>query len=633
MAQKLNYFETETELEEYFTNLFQEAKNENVVKIRNLYEVVICKANILLALRKIKGNKGSTTAGVDGLNINDILQMEEEKAISLIRGTIDNYKPNMVRRVWIPKAGKNEKRPLGIPTIIDRIIQQMVKQVIEPICEAQFFEHSYGFRPARDAHQAMSRASYLINHVQLTWVVEGDIKGFFDNVNHNIMLNKCFKIGIHDKRVLMIIKAMLKAGIMGEKVTNDIGTPQGGIISPLLANIYLHDFDRWLDNQWRGLKTRHKYSRPDKKTESLKKLTNLKQGYLIRYADDWVLFTNSKKNAIRWKRVISDYLRKNLKLELSHEKTKVTDIKKKAMDFLGFNLKAKKLGSKSSRVKTIKQIAICKPNEKKIHAKRKELLRQLKAIKQSSNQKNLIHNINLYNSKVRGIINYFSHATHIQTILRVIGHKLWYAEYHALKRHGGKPTPVNDCDNVSQWFPNRSGSNVIAVEIDEIKWGLWKLEFATFDVSKTRGKTQAENVYTFEGKQLIAKRIDSKPLLTRLDNVTSLELSEKIAHKLTGKLYNFEYWLNRASAFNRDKGKCKITGIILDKKNLHVHHINPKLPLDEINKVKNLACITKDIHKLIHSPKPLTEISGLTKTEIRKLEQYREKVSGTSLAV
>lgn len=226
MTQKLRLLDTEIQLKQTFDELYFKASCEKP-KIKDLYEIICSKANILYAIRAMKSNKGSKTAGVDSLTINDILQADEEKVIHLITNTIRDYTPSMVRRVWIPKAGKKELRPLGIPTILDRIIQQCVKQVIEPICEAQFFPYSFGFRPYRDGHMAIERVGSLIHKTKYHWIVEGDIRKFFDKVNHNILLKNCFKIGIQDKRVLMLIKAMLKAGVMHENTKTTLGTPQG----------------------------------------------------------------------------------------------------------------------------------------------------------------------------------------------------------------------------------------------------------------------------------------------------------------------------------------------------------------------------------------------------------------------
>ena len=143
--------------------------------------------------------------------MNDLLKMSYDDVIQLIQQAFQDYHPTPVRRVWIEKPGKKEKRPLGIPSIVDRIIQELVRMVIEPILEAQFFDHSYGFRPMRDATHAIARVQYILWQSRCTYAVEGDIKGFFDHMNHNLLLKKLWEMGIRDKRLLMLIKKMLKA--------------------------------------------------------------------------------------------------------------------------------------------------------------------------------------------------------------------------------------------------------------------------------------------------------------------------------------------------------------------------------------------------------------------------------------
>lgn len=174
-------------LQETFDSLYkgsQEGKTFN-----RLYELVISENNILLAYRTIKSNKGSKTAGVDFHTIDKFKEMNKNDFVSYIRDALKDYKPKAVKRVLIPKPN-GDLRPLGIPTLTDRIIQQMIKQVIEPICEAKFFKHSYGFRPQRSTHHAISRCVYIINHSKTHYAVDIDIKGFFDNVNHSLLIKQ-----------------------------------------------------------------------------------------------------------------------------------------------------------------------------------------------------------------------------------------------------------------------------------------------------------------------------------------------------------------------------------------------------------------------------------------------------------
>jgi retron-type reverse transcriptase len=178
--------------------------------------------------------------------MNDLLKMSYDDVIQLIQQAFQDYHPTPVRRVWIEKPGKKEKRPLGIPSIVDRIIQELVRMVIEPILEAQFFDHSYGFRPMRDATHAIARVQYILWQSKCTYAVEGDIKEFFDHMNHNLLLKKLWEMGIRDKRLLMIIKKMLKALIPTNGVR--VGTARKGSRSVRMVRVAMYQPGRTSPN-------------------------------------------------------------------------------------------------------------------------------------------------------------------------------------------------------------------------------------------------------------------------------------------------------------------------------------------------------------------------------------------------
>ena len=198
---------SETDLRVTLDALYQSAKsangNDGRPSFKGLIELMSAQATIITAIHNIKSNKGSETPGVDGKKMQkDYLQKPFNWVIKDIQSAFSHYIPQKIRREYIDKPGKTEKRPLGIPSIRDRIIQECIRIVLEPIFEAQFFEHSYGFRPQRDTKQALVRVSSLIHDVGYHWIVEGDISKCFDKLNHNVLLKRLYHMGIKDRRVI-----------------------------------------------------------------------------------------------------------------------------------------------------------------------------------------------------------------------------------------------------------------------------------------------------------------------------------------------------------------------------------------------------------------------------------------------
>ena len=210
-------------IQETFDKLYEQSKKGK--RFTKLLEIITSYENIMLAYRNIKKNKGSKTAGTNGNKIFDMGQNAPDKLVNYVRYRLANFKPHTVKRVEIDKED-GRKRPLGIPTIEDRLIQQCIKQVLEPICEAKFYEHSYGFRPNRATSHAIARTMFLTNIGKFYYVVDFDIKSFFDNVNHAKLIKQIWSLGIQDKNLICIIGKMLKAEIKGIGVTTK-GVPQG----------------------------------------------------------------------------------------------------------------------------------------------------------------------------------------------------------------------------------------------------------------------------------------------------------------------------------------------------------------------------------------------------------------------
>lgn len=321
----------------------------------NLLDLITTRENILLAYRSLKGNSGSNTPGVDKRTIQHLSKMDEETFIGLVRKQFNWYCPKKVRRVEIPKPN-GKLRPLGIPTIMDRIVQQCILQVLEPICEAKFYEHSYGFRPNRSTEQAIARLYQLVQKTHLHYVVDVDIKGFFDNVCHHKLICQLWSLGIQDKKLLCIIREMLKAPILlpdGKVVYPTKGTPQGGILSPLLSNVVLNELDWWIASQWEYMETEHDYAHLNKngsinrgnQYRALRR-SNLKEVFIVRYADDFKIVCKNYDSAKRIFLAVKQWLKERLRLEISPEKSKIVNLRKKYSDFLGFKIRVWRKGNK-----------------------------------------------------------------------------------------------------------------------------------------------------------------------------------------------------------------------------------------------------------------------------------------------
>ena len=304
------------DMQKVYDGLYSNSQNGN--NFYKLTEIIGSEQNIRLAYRNVKTNKGSKTAGTDGLTIKDIWHLNDDQIIHEVRQRLMNYKPQSVRRVFIPKEGSDKKRPLGIPTIWDRLIQQCILQVLEPICEAKFHPHSYGFRPNRSTHHALSRMVSLVNIGRQHYCVDIDIKGFFDNVDHGKLLKQLWALGIRDKSLLSIISKLLKSEIQGEGIP-DKGTPQGGIISPLLSNIVLNELDWWISNQWETYRPHRSASIGFR--QYARKYTNLKTGYIVRYADDFKIMCRTYEEAKRFYHATVDFLK--IQVGIRSERTKI----------------------------------------------------------------------------------------------------------------------------------------------------------------------------------------------------------------------------------------------------------------------------------------------------------------------
>lgn len=306
----------------------QWAEQDKERKFFGLYDLLYEKDWLRLAHAHVKQNAGSVTAGCDGINMKTFDENLESNLQQITEELqSETFKPYPVRRVYIPKAN-GKVRPLGIPSIKDRIVQEALRMTLEPIFEADFSPYSFGFRPTRCTMDAIKCVTWSTQeHKKYFWIIEGDISAYFDSIHHPKLLRLVGK-RVKDRKILALIWKFLRAGVMERRTfrSTTLGTPQGGIISPLLANIYLHELDRYME----------RYTSLPQREKTKRRKQGLANYTYVRYADDFVVLCNgSKSQAESLREELSSFLTTTLRLDLSKEKTRITHLND-GFKFLGF---------------------------------------------------------------------------------------------------------------------------------------------------------------------------------------------------------------------------------------------------------------------------------------------------------
>jgi RNA-directed DNA polymerase len=501
-------------------------------------------SNVLLSVRKVtQENKGKRTRGVDRVLIKTP-HMRGKMVDNIIKD--QDWKPKPAKRVFIPKSN-GKKRPLGIPTIRDRCLQAIVKNALEPCWEAQFEGVSYGFRPGRSVHDAIGKI-YLSFRPNKTkkWILDADIKGCFDNINHDKLLSI---IGNFPARKL--IQEWLKAGYMDKNVfhAQENGTPQGGVISPLLANIALDGLEKAIGVKYNAKGEIHRSRR-----------------ILIRYADDFVIGCESKEDAEITRNVVNTWLRTR-GLELSIEKTRITHITE-GFDFLGFNIRHYKVKNTKTGYKLL-----IKPNKEFLKQTRKDL-REIFLVNKGKPVGVIIGKIN---PVIRGKANYLNKVVSSKAF-RSLDNFLFYRQVRYVKR-------THPCKS-TKWTKNKYWGN-LNLQRPNDNW--------VFGDKKTGNMMLKFSWFKIERHALIVKR--SSP-----DDPNLKEYWEK---RRNSKGKDESKRLNKLQQKVADKQQyqCPICGeSLFNDEPIHLHHIIPRCEGGR-NEAKNLVWLHLYCHHKVHYQK------------------------------
>jgi RNA-directed DNA polymerase len=547
---------------EILRRLATKATKDKEHRFTNLYDLLTYEPLMSWAFDVLMTNRGSRTAGIDGMdkrtaiNNKDILLANLKAALKS-----KTYKHQPMRRVYIPKAN-GKRRPLGIPTLTDRLVQMMVKMILEPIFESDFLPESHGFRPQRSCHSAMAHIHLMTAPKQkkMYWTVEGDISGCFDHVQHDILI-RLLKRRIQDAKLLGLIWQMLKAGVMEGSLfkKTDEGTPQGGVVSPLLANIYLHELDMWFHKHYTGLNYNEKNRRRKRKEGN---------AFYVRYADDFVVAWNgTKKGAERLKEELSAFLHDHLRLELSADKTCITHVTD-GYDFLGFTIQREEDAGRGYNE------LVTYPSKKSVM----KLKAKIKAMTQRATTLASVRDkMEALNYLLRGWANYFRHSAASRT--------LDYVGSYAFKR-------------LEIWLGHKTGLRVRAVYRKYYRRHPTKgyLTMSADGVSLYHPGVEAEVAYPHYAHR-------PNPYLTPNAEMQSM-LPAYHKDPLNTKgwdgthRYGEGWTTTRAVVRKRDEWKCQLCG---SKKGLEVHHIRKFKP-DAHHDFNNLITLCGECHRKARNP-------------------------------
>ena len=518
------------------------------------------KAVKILAIHRVcEVNSGRHTAGIDGMAMPKDKKERRRLMISLISEINIKQKPSPIRRVYIPKPNGDE-RPLGIPTIMDRIIQEIIRVSIEPICEYHFLPCSYGFRPKRSCQDAvMDLFTKLSQKNSKRWIVEGDIKGCFDHIKHTHIISTLWEWHIPNN-VITIIENMLKAGIMEELTfsPSDEGTPQGGIISPMLSNVALTYLDEIIRDRYTF---GHRKSNP-----------------LVRYADDFVIIAKNEEQAQEIKSYIGLELKNRIGVELSDDKTHITEISD-GFDFLGFNIRKYKN-------RDIEKLLIM-PSKKNVN-KAIHKLREIFdwALENGSSIDTLIR---LLNPIIRGWANYYRHFVSKRAFY-LISNRIWSMTSRFLMKK--YPNQLK-----SRW------SKLFFTMVDKDRWHLY---------DRDTGAT-----ITKMSRIPIVRYVKVKKGVRVYDSEATEYWEKREVSKTKDSIYG-SVALERL--FKRQKGKCSYCRQLFNQEDIQEsatdkHHLKPRSEGGNW-KLGNLRLLHTECHTSLHSLFSRKEMADLVDKKI-----------------
>lgn len=541
--------------------------------------------NVALALRQLSNGKGRMTSGPDGTNYQTLENYSINELSEIVKDRLINKKMDYVKRTYIEKGNgkRGEKRPLGICSAWDKLVEKCIQLVLEPYCETKFVPSSFGFREQVSVHNALAKVKNQCH--TMPYVLAVDLQDYFGTLDPDITYREMWHIGIRDKVILNYIFRFIKKGYYEAscKVEDPKGAPQGSILGPLICNIYLHRFDVWLRDQgdcWHDRNVSRFHSCHKRYNMGL---TNLKIGIHVRFADDILVICKDVEDAIKFQYSVTRYLTNNMKLTINAEKTKIFDLTIEKMKFLGYEFYVFRGGKRNYRKLNKYMVSNVLPEakENEIVVKSRELLWN---IKRKTNF-TAIHNWNVY---VIGLHNYFKGMTHFNECFRKIGWRIRKRFYHTMNKRIEFINEQSYKDKFMGGVYNSWGKNGYysfnMYPVIEIGWANWDSSL----IGAYKSTIKSENPYCYGERK-------HKPGVSLDDIIYLVDISRDIK--------NSRLAMFRVSKYSSVKGVSYMTGERVPVEDYHCHHITPKYKKGS-NDFNNLCVLSRTEHEILHSKTP-----------------------------